>query len=62
MNKNKYQILLLILILIMTGCKKENGKIEGNENNNGDIVQENPIDDEIAEVEAVKSEEQKLTK
>ncbi|MBC8588737.1 beta-N-acetylhexosaminidase [Paratissierella segnis] len=53
MNKNKYQILLLILILIMTGCKKENGKIEGNENNNGDIVQENPIDDEIAEVDKI---------
>lgn len=44
MKKNKYLMLLLILILIMTGCKKENEKIDDNDNN--DIVQENPIDNE----------------
>jgi beta-N-acetylhexosaminidase len=44
--KNKIYLLLLLILILITGCKKENGKIEDNEKNNDGIVQENPIDDE----------------
>lgn len=46
MKKNKYLMLLLILILMITSCKKDNGKINDNEKNNDDMVQENPTNDE----------------
>lgn len=46
MINKRYLMLLLILILIITSCKKANGNLNGNEyNNTDDIVQENPIVD-----------------
>lgn len=57
MKNKRYLILFLILIFIITGCKKENEKIDNDKNkDNGDIVQENPIkdgEDKIDKIEEI---------